>query len=403
MGSAAKVLALGLRWFERGELEEALALFEAARHVAEALDEPANVSEAWTHFGRASWLACEPKVAEHAFGEAAKWAEQAGVHDAVARARVREAFMAYDAGDLDRADRILDGVEALEHTAPLEVGMTLGYRANVLRSRGQLGPALATYERAIAALQAVDEAFYASTFRMDTAVIALLEGDLELARSRLQEARDAAEGTTDPILPALLGHYDLLALSALGAPELAAEARARFSAPSCVALDFIAETHDAVLALATETDPRELTQRIAALRGRCPPYEHGRLTLRFLRARVGSLPEDADHLVVREAETSLRLGSDLEIQFTATSPEWRIVLALVRAREADDGAALSRDVLIDAGWPGERMSDKSARNRLHVALSNLRKKGLREVLLRHHDGYALGQRVRIVRPPVLKT
>ena len=61
--------------------------------------------------------------------------------------------------------------------------------------------------------------------------------------------------------------------------------------------------------------------------------------------------------------------------------------ALLRIRDADVRAVLSRDELFEAGWPGQCVDERSRANRVYVALSSLRKLGLREALLHDGDGY----------------
>jgi hypothetical protein len=75
----------------------------------------------------------------------------------------------------------------------------------------------------------------------------------------------------------------------------------------------------------------------------------------------------------------------------------RIVLALIGHHGARPGEPLSPAALIEAGWPGERMSTASGRNRLHVALATLRALGLRPWLQRCPLGYALATELCIAR------
>jgi hypothetical protein len=72
---------------------------------------------------------------------------------------------------------------------------------------------------------------------------------------------------------------------------------------------------------------------------------------------------------------------------------WRLVSALVGARRARPGEGLDADALLAAGWPDEQMGGESGQNRLKVALSTLRKLGLRSLLVRTDDGYCLDPRV----------
>jgi len=69
-------------------------------------------------------------------------------------------------------------------------------------------------------------------------------------------------------------------------------------------------------------------------------------------------------------------------------PSQRIVAALVDARLTGSDW-IEASTLISAGWPGERILEKAARNRLHVALNRLRKGGLDAFLERDGARYRL--------------
>jgi DNA-binding winged helix-turn-helix (wHTH) protein len=81
----------------------------------------------------------------------------------------------------------------------------------------------------------------------------------------------------------------------------------------------------------------------------------------------------------------LRVETDAATTFFSTSagrvevsdrPSLRNVLrALLDAR----GAPVESAVLIAAGWPGERIREDAARNRLRVAIATLRKLGLEAI------------------------
>jgi predicted ATPase len=66
-----------------------------------------------------------------------------------------------------------------------------------------------------------------------------------------------------------------------------------------------------------------------------------------------------------------------------------ILAALARERRARPGRAVAPDVLLAAGWPGERMRAEAATKRLHTAIWTLRSLGLEGVLLTRDDGYLL--------------
>ncbi len=387
-----RLLELGLQRYERGELEEALALFEGATLVASHTGDLLGEAAAWSHFGRASSLSCDPKVAEHALGHAARCYRRAGDEEGAQAAILRQAFMAYDAGDLSRAEQILADVQA---TTQRLRGIYLGYGANIARSRGDLPEAQAGYAQAVAVLDGAHEFLYAATFLMDQAVISLLGGRAKEAWALLQQAESRARDIQpEPMLDALVSHYMCLTLAALGATKDFEEVKASFRAPPCMAMDYLTQSHRIFSILFTSSSDRET--RLAELASACPPYEHARLTLRILRGLLGQGTESTVRLVVHTAKRRIRLSHGLEFTFGANSAEWRILLALIAHQQGGEGSALSIWELIEAGWPGERLTPQSAKNRFHVALSNMRKRGLRAVLLRHHGGYALSNALEII-------
>lgn len=67
----------------------------------------------------------------------------------------------------------------------------------------------------------------------------------------------------------------------------------------------------------------------------------------------------------------------------------RLMLALAVARRDAPGKALSWEALLAAGWPGENPAILAAKNRVYVAVAQLRTLGLRDVLLRDDAGYML--------------
>jgi predicted ATPase/Tfp pilus assembly protein PilF len=74
-----------------------------------------------------------------------------------------------------------------------------------------------------------------------------------------------------------------------------------------------------------------------------------------------------------------------------------ILAALVDHHQRARGQAVSADVLIAAGWPGESIVPSAGTNRLHVALNQLRKLGLKPHLLREDTGYLLDPTVKVQR------
>jgi hypothetical protein len=67
----------------------------------------------------------------------------------------------------------------------------------------------------------------------------------------------------------------------------------------------------------------------------------------------------------------------------------RLLLVLAATRLARTGEPLSWSTLVAAGWPDERILPRAARNRIHVALSRLRRLGLGPWLVHVPDGWML--------------
>lgn len=75
----------------------------------------------------------------------------------------------------------------------------------------------------------------------------------------------------------------------------------------------------------------------------------------------------------------------------------RIVDVMCVQQERHPGRALVLDDLVDAGWPGERVLAEAAATRVRVAISTLRRLGLKDVILTRDDGYLIDPSLRIER------
>jgi hypothetical protein len=74
----------------------------------------------------------------------------------------------------------------------------------------------------------------------------------------------------------------------------------------------------------------------------------------------------------------------------------RVLSALLQARLLSPGRCLPPDELVRAAWPNEQMRRNSAANRLRVALSTLRRFGLREALCSRDGGVLIDTSVEIL-------
>jgi tetratricopeptide (TPR) repeat protein len=78
----------------------------------------------------------------------------------------------------------------------------------------------------------------------------------------------------------------------------------------------------------------------------------------------------------------------------------RVLAKLAEHQREARGHGLPLEVLIEAGWPGERVLPDAAANRLYVLLNQLRKLGLRSHLHRTDQGYLLDPTLSVHYVPV---
>ncbi len=118
------------------------------------------------------------------------------------------------------------------------------------------------------------------------------------------------------------------------------------------------------------------------------PGDDPRFALRLLSQRPDRAAKPC--WIVRPGASGFRaVDAHADVDLSRKRVLARIFAALVDKRMQAPGEPLALDDVLDAGWPGEDMAHTSAINRVHVAVSTLRKLGLRPVLLSHERGYLL--------------
>ncbi|MEZ4449019.1 MAG: FHA domain-containing protein [Nannocystaceae bacterium] len=148
----------------------------------------------------------------------------------------------------------------------------------------------------------------------------------------------------------------------------------------------IRELEAVIECLAIDADdgdaPLRLTPRVRALLGVDSPG---------LRATPGPTTREgaAPALRVDREGRWFEAPPQGRVEVGHRKPLARILAALVAQQAAAPGVPSSLAELRAAGWPDERVLERAGANRVHVALTTLRKLGLRELLLRRDDGYLL--------------
>lgn len=102
-------------------------------------------------------------------------------------------------------------------------------------------------------------------------------------------------------------------------------------------------------------------------------------------------------LEVTDAARWFRLeGDDEGVDLTRRRALRGVLRGLVERRLSAPGEPMTLDDVLEAGWPGERMSPESGARRVYVTINRLRKLGLGELLLTTGDGYMLAPKVAVV-------
>src|SRR5262249_6529272 len=142
---------------------------------------------------------------------------------------------------------------------------------------------------------------------------------------------------------------------------------------------------------ARESDPVRATELLRAADARLaaleqpnaagdPPARRSfelQVAIRLVRARPPEPPR-VPSLVVAHDGRYFRAPRGRRADLGRSPVLRSLLLALARARRERPGTPCTRASLVQACWPGMKMSPRSASNRLRVALATLRRLGLRD-------------------------
>ncbi|MFK7931572.1 MAG: tetratricopeptide repeat protein [Myxococcota bacterium] len=305
-------------------------------------------------------------------------------------------------------------------------------RAAVCHDKGELEAAAQGYGRALQVASTLGEDRLRAIFGGNLGALFLEQGDSDQARATLADALRALSRESDPrflaVIHVNLGNVDLVeglldaadthyvrALSAFAETDPASEALCHARRGAVAAqrddLEQARAHHELADALAQPLQAPHATRemalwrailewkagdRAAALRRRTEAItgspsladvsDEARLVLRLLE----SMMSDATQvLTVGPSGQWFRLPDGPRVDIARYAACCRILAFLASWAERKPGHLSDADALIEAGWPGERIVPAAARNRLSVALVQLRKQGLREVMQRSAAGWRL--------------
>jgi predicted ATPase len=284
--------------------------------------------------------------------------------ETAAMMRVDLGIVLQEMGDLEGARAVYDAALATHRAAGnrRHEAITLGYLGTLEDERGRLDVAEVALAESLAIFRPMGDSKYSAVFAACLAAVRAQRGDALGAKEALGDAERFAKGGEGRIVATVALH------------RLRVEAAAGKRAASII------ERRGAAIGLVQQSDDVRFALRM--LDRVLVPVE----TPSAARAKALCVAEDA---------TWLDLPGGTRVNLQRRAVHRRLVERLVRERLASPGTPASMADLVAAGWPGEKLAESSAQNRLHVALAALRADGLRDLLKREPGGYLLDPAVEV--------
>jgi predicted ATPase len=287
----------------------------------------------------------------------------------------------------------------------LMVGSLTTARGCLLQEDGQVTLALEHHAEAARIFRELGSRYREASALFYLATAYIERGDPTEALALLVHARHRIESVGAPRYEALMAAAAATALALLdrfdeAKRELEEAEAALGRVPDEPALGTTVTVHRWVVEVRSGRRDGPTAAREAEERVREGPNDDSRFALRMLKSLVdGRTQPGARHeLVVWSGGSAFTPpGHQEPVPLPAGSPLRRILEHLVTCRLESPGEVVSIDEVIHAGWPDEKIGAEAALNRAYVALSSLRKKGLRGVLVSTAGGYALSRGVAVRR------
>jgi len=360
--SAANALTqLAMDFFDAGDLQEARRYAERAVSRADRANAPVAAAAAHSQSARIRLV-----LGEHLGAEV-----QARVAAELATAHAGATFIAYTRALLGMVQHALGRLEPAEQL----------YR-EAIAAEAQLGLSLhERYHRALLAVLLVEE------HRDDEAIREIRRAECVVGRDMDQEWRALARAIVEGTVAARRSEpMDLDAALAAASEHAGAGGVARCARARDVARVLVESTRDEH---ALDAAPSALA--------RPPSFEAAEtLFAAFLERRAAkkgraSRPPaaPAGELLVHAEGLWFQVPGEDRVSCHARQAIRLLLAALAAARVEAPGRPLAWEEIRVAGWPGERMSAESARNRIKQSIAVLRKLGLGAHLETRDGGYLL--------------
>ncbi len=417
---------------KRGRTEEAHADLQLALELVEATPVPAarvrlRLADLHIYMG-------EEAQARQEYERAL--ADASGERDLEASAVIQLAVLAHDRGENEEARRLEQRALELAEDGqnPFRVAKVLGLMGTMATERQELTVSRGYHTRALAIYKSLDIPRSVAFTTGQLGLIAEVCGEYSTAISHYEKAVEGSRTAQDRRLLGcwlgflgrvhiLEGRLDLGRQQATEAIEILTQAKslrmisvfhAVLAGEAAARSDLEAATHHAD-AIDLDTDHDKALADVAVHVARCR-----------VAAQAGDDAAAARHLAeaiaIRDAHQcelgGLRRGemnriidfgrTDTEAWAIAADGSWfrppggdkvevrgaqaGVLAKLLRLHGVDDAQV---EDLVEAGWPHERISEAAATNRVYVALTSLRKLGIRPILVNARPGWRLDPSVTV--------
>lgn len=369
--AAAAAVQLSVRLRQRAQLDEARVLGEQALALASGAGYPQVEAEAWACMGLLYGELDRPREARAADERALAMFRELGDVGSQGLALGNLAELALGEGALDEAERLyaqaIDAFRANDDVA--YEGVYLGFAAGVAHARGQRAQARALY---VQALERLDRVAARHVRGLTSAAMGALAADDDRVEEAAQSFAEADLSAPTRAVPAYVAAIEVYR----GLLELALARRQEALGHAEAAAAHVRAAH----ARRRDVQHADISASVRA-------------AVRLLDA---GLAARAAARVVRVASDAawVELGTERLDLSRRTAPRL-ILLALLEAHAR--GQACPQEVLVAAGWPGERVLPEAASTRLRVAIATLRRLGLGALIVTHGGSYALDPTLRVER------
>jgi hypothetical protein len=402
--AAAARAGIGQVLLGRGEIAAAKTALATAAHALEILGPPPLAVHARRWLGAALNWGAEYDAAEMVGREALAIARRTGDDLLVRMTGYTLGLLMLEAGRIDDAIAPLE--ESASRTmAPPNIPTAFDWLpqfalAALAREHGHLELARTRLHTAHNVLLRSGALGYIIVFLHGCALVEIAAGDMAAAADWYRRALDAPSlgPTNDAVWMAMAALAMAFAGDVDGGRRLARRAAATATTVQAAPVPTLLELARAGVEIASVDATDDAWHRAAkalerARQARARTQEV-RLAESVLRGELTRVALVADHAT---ATVTLPGGTTLSLE---GRPVHRALLAtLLAGRHAHPGRAVTRKELVEAAWPGQKMSASSADNRLKVAIARLRRAGLRDLLRTEPAGYLLDPAVPAVLAP----